>query len=147
MAQSLMAGLKPLQDAVSQMKVRQIQITPDEIVLRMFRKADTMGNPRHVWDWGVASRLIVEKGGFEYFLATGFGVQLREDGIVRFGCGHVVGFTVKYEDHLSETWVLGSDPVQVGSAAAEEERNAIVQNGLDTFPAALEHFEKMIGTG
>jgi len=103
-----------------------------------------MGRPRVVWEWGVAARVMIDREDITYFIATGYGAELREDGTIQIGCGHVVGHRVGYEDYADERWLWVSDPVQVGSAAEEQERAEIVTHVREDFPKALAWFEHAV---
>ena len=147
-AQSLVHEVMGLEEAYKKFGVRYVPRQEDDVVLRAFRRGNLMGVPTVIWEWGVAARALVEKGGITFFIATGYGGELREDGTIQIGCGHVVGHRVGLQDHLDDRWLWISEPVQVGSAAEERERAEIVAHVREDFPKALAWFERVVaGSG
>jgi hypothetical protein len=53
---------------------------------------------------------------------------------------------VGYQDNIDDRWVWSSEPVQVGSAAEEQERAEIVTHVREDFSKALAWFERVVAT-
>ncbi|MDQ3964594.1 MAG: protein kinase [Actinomycetota bacterium] len=145
---ALVDGIRPLEAAYDKMKLYRVPRDEDDIVFRAFRRPQTIGTARIIQEWGLATRVYAEKGGMRFFMATGYGMQLREDGSARLGAGHIVGYlTGGSRENFLESWIWDTGDLDIGSATEETERKAVIDNVIDAFPHALARFRAALSGG